>query len=161
MIQHLDVMKIREYIPLTPPSLMIDYVESVEALKYAKGYKHFTYTETFFSSHFPNDPSVPSGVIIDCMSQMLLMTFLILDENKGLITACSKINNVELKQKIVPGNRLDLEARLDFYGRGVAKGNVCGYLRSIAMGGGLACKAEFVIVIPQLLQAHTPKDRET
>ncbi|CAM3455997.1 3-hydroxyacyl-ACP dehydratase FabZ family protein [Helicobacter labetoulli] len=160
MMKDLDVMKIREYIPLTQPSLMIDFVEEVEIGKYARGYKNFTYTESFFSSHFLNDPSVPSGVIIDCMSQMLLMTFLTLDNNKGSVTACLKIDNVEFRQKIIPGNRLDLEARLDSYKRGVAKGSVNGYLHSIAGGGVQVCRANFVIAIPEILQQVAPKGKE-
>ncbi|WP_110580204.1 3-hydroxyacyl-ACP dehydratase FabZ family protein [Helicobacter cinaedi] len=156
-MKDLDVIKIREYIPLTPPSLMIDFVEEVEIGKYARGYKNFTYTESFFISHFPDDPNVPSGAIIDCMSQMLLMTFLTIDKNKGLMTACLKIDNAEFRQKIMPGDKLNVEARLDSYKRGVAKGSVKGYLHSIAGGGGISMSSKFCYCHTQDITASSPK----
>lgn len=155
MITDLNVMDIKKYVPLVPPSLLLDYINEVEPGKYAKGYKNFTYGEWFFRSHFPGDPNVPSAIMIDAMSQILLMTFLTIPGNEGKITACLRIDKVEFKRKVIPGDTLDLTAYLRSYRNGIGIGTAEGSVLDQ-----LACRAEFVIGIPEEIQKLRPNKGE-
>lgn len=151
MIRNMDIIQIQEYQNSRYPCLMIDYVEELIPGKKAKGYKNFTYNEWFFPAHFEDDPNVPSSIQIEAMSQMLLMTFLSLPGNKRKNTACLKMDNVVFRKKIIPGKRLDIVATLKSYNRGLAVGNSVGYVEDE-----LACQADFVITIPEILKQFSP-----
>ena len=133
IIRDLDINGIMEYHNCKYPVLMIDYVDEVLPGKYAKGYKNFSYNEWFFPAHFEDDPNVPSSIMLEACSQMMLMTFLTMSGNKKRHTACLKINNVEFKRKIIPGERMDIEATLKtargggicWLYRGKSKGRAC------------------------------------
>lgn len=147
----LDINQILQYHNCRYPCLMLDYMEEIIPGKSAKGYKNFTYNEWFFPAHFANDPNVPSSILIEAMSQTLLMTFLSLPGYAQIHTACLKIDHVEFKQKVIPGKRLDLAANLTRFRGGVAVGQVEG-----RVDNSLACRADFVIGIPEVIAKYTP-----
>lgn len=149
---NMDITEILLYHNCKYPCLMIDYMEEIIPGKSAKGYKNFTYNEWFFPAHFEDDPNVPSSIQIEAMSQTLLMTFLTMPEYRGMKTACLRINNVEFKKKVVPGNRLDLNAELKSFRGGVASGRVEGFVEDE-----LACCADFVIGIPEMIAKFAPR----
>ena len=127
------------------PMLFIDKVTECVPLKYAKGYKLFSYNEWYFHGYETTDPKVWNVIQIEAMSQMFLMTFLTTDECRGEIAVSNKFNNVQFTRKIIPGDKLELEATLDSFGRGVARGYVKGYVNGI-----LACSMECTIIVPKL-----------
>ncbi|CAM3455921.1 beta-hydroxyacyl-ACP dehydratase [Helicobacter labetoulli] len=131
---NLDVIEIQEYQQNRHPLLFVDFIKEVRIGKSALGYKTFSYNEWYFPSHFEDEPNVPGFIQMEVLTQVFLMTFLTMDENKGKKTAFIK-SNVEFRKKIVPSDTLEIRAELDFYSRGVAKGSVNGYLHSIAGGG--------------------------
>ncbi|MFW5669576.1 MAG: hypothetical protein ACOCM4_10080, partial [Acetivibrio ethanolgignens] len=102
-------------------------------------------------AHFEDEPNVPGFVQMEALTQVFLMTFLTIPENKGKKTAfiTAKTN---FKKKIIPGDRLDIEAELDSFRRGLAKGSVYGYVN-----GELACSAELTIAIPDEIARLTPR----
>lgn len=150
-LRDLDINYILEYHNCEYPCLAIDYIEVLKPGKYCKAVKNFTYNEWYFPAHFRDDPNVPSSIMIEAMSQTLLMTFLTLSGNKKRHTACLKINNVVFKKKVVPGHRLELEAVLNSYRGGLAIGQVKGMV-----GTELACSADFVMGIPEILSSFAP-----
>ena len=79
------------------------------------------------------------------------MTFLTLPGNKGKKTGFVSIKNAIFKRKIVPGDRFDIESELKSYRRGLAKGSSLGYVN-----GEVACAADLVIAIPDILNQYTP-----
>ena len=156
IMRNLDIKQIMEYHNCKYPVLMIDYVEEVLPGKYAKGYKNFSYNEWFFPAHFEDDPNVPSSIMLEACSQMMLMTFLTKQEYKKMHTACLKINNVEFKRKIIPGEQMDISANLKFARGGVFSGYTEGTVH-----GELAVKADYVIGIPEVIAKFTPSKGET
>ena len=128
------------------PMLFIDKITECEPLKYAKGYKLFTYNEWYFHGYETTSPKVWNVIQIEAMAQIFLMTFLTADEYRGYVAMSNKFNNVQFFRKIEPGNKLELEATLDSFKRGIARGKVKGYL-----SGALACSMECTIVVPKLL----------
>lgn len=151
-IYNMDINGILQYHNCKYPCLMIDYCEVIKPGQYAKAYKNFTYNEWFFPAHFEDDPNVPSSIQIEAMSQTMLMTFLTLPGYKKIKTACLKINNIEFKKKIIPGDRLELGANLKSFRGGVAVGHVEGHVNSE-----LACCADFIIGIPEEIIKLVPK----
>jgi 3-hydroxyacyl-[acyl-carrier-protein] dehydratase len=150
-VKNLDAYAIQEYQQNRYPCFFLDYVDEAVPGKSARGYKNFTFNEWFFPAHFPDEPTVPGFIQIESLTQMFLMTFLTIPENKGKKTGFVSIEKAHFKKKIVPGNRLDIRAELISYRRGVAKGTSVGYVN-----GELACSAELLIAIPDILNQFIP-----
>lgn len=126
------------------PMLFIDQVTECVPRKYAKGYKLFSYNEWYFHGYETTNPKVWNVIQIEAMSQIFLMTFLTMDECRGSVAMSSKFDKVQFLRKIEPGEKLDLEATLDSFGRGVARGKVTGHVN-----GKLACSMECTIIVPK------------
>lgn len=149
--KNIDAMDIQKFQQNRYPLLFIDYVDSVEVGKRATGHKNFSFNEWFFPAHFTDEPNVPGFVQMEALTQMFLMTFLTMPGNEGKKTAFIK-ETAEFKKKIIPGDRLDIEAALFSYRRGLAKGTSIGYIK-----GEIACKADFVICIPDIMRGFSPE----
>ena len=54
---------------------------------------------------------------------------------------------------VVPGDMLKINAKLLSFRRGIAKGSVEG-----SVDGGLVCKADFTVCLPDVLSNLKPKD---
>jgi 3-hydroxyacyl-[acyl-carrier-protein] dehydratase len=134
------------------PVLLIDQILEVEPGKRAKGIKCFTYNEWFFPGHFDDEPNVPGFVQIECLVQTFIMTFLCIDEYKGMKTNFVSANNVKFKRKIVPGEVLTVEATLQSFKRGLAIGSVAS-----SVNGEPTCSADFVIAVPDVFSRFKPK----
>lgn len=132
ILKNIDAYKVQEYQQNRYPLLFVDMITEAVPGKYAKGFKNFTYNEWFFPAHFEDEPNVPGFIQVETLTQVFLMTFLTIPEYKGKKTGFVSIKNMRFKQKIVPGDRLDIEARLDSFRRGLAKGVAVGYI----CGGG-------------------------
>ena len=151
VIRNLDAYAIQQYQQNRYPCLFLDFVEEAVPGKSAKGYKNFSFNEWFFPAHFPDEPNVPGFVQIEALTQLFLMTFLTLPGNKGKKTGFVSIADARFRTKIIPGNRLDIQADLASYRRGLAKGTSVGYVN-----GKVACSAELVIAIPDILNKFKP-----
>ena len=152
ILKNLDAIEIQKYQQNRYPCFFVDFIEEVILGKSAKGYKNFTFNEWFFPAHFADEPNVPGFIQIETLTQVFLMTFLTFPENKGKKTGFVAVNNAKFKKKIVPGNRIDIEATLESYNRGLAKGRVVGYVN-----GEIACQIELVVAVPDIMTQFIPK----
>jgi 3-hydroxyacyl-[acyl-carrier-protein] dehydratase len=134
------------------PVLLIDQIIAVEPGKFATGVKCFTYNEWFFPGHFDDEPNVPGFIQIECLVQTFIMTFLCMEDYKGMKTNFVSANNVKFKRKIVPGEVLTVEATLQSFKRGLATGSV-----TSSVNGEAACSADFVIAVPDVFSRFKPK----
>tara|TARA_B100000959_G_C14858335_1_gene573178 strand:+ start:118 stop:1098 length:981 start_codon:yes stop_codon:yes gene_type:complete len=149
------IEKIKECMLNRYPWLYLDRVIDIQPGKFVKAIKNFTYNETFFPAHFPEDPSVPGFIQMECCMQSFLLTFLSLEQYKKRETADRLLMNVQLKRKIVPGETLELFANLDSFSRGVAKGRVESYVN-----GEQAMSFEVTAVVVDELDRFKPKLKE-
>ena len=149
-----DIMGIKSCQRNRYPLLFIDQAVDVVPGKSAIGIKCFTYNEWYFPAHFEDEPSVPGFILVECMAQTFLMTFLTFEEHKGKVAVGREINNVKLKKMITPGNTLKIKAFLYSFKRGIAKGSVEGFV-----DGTLACQAEFTVCLPDVLSELKPKNK--
>lgn len=151
-MKNLDAYEIQKYQQNRYPCFFLDMVTVAVPGRYAKGYKNYSYNEWFFPCHFADEPNVPGFVQLEMMTQMFLMTFLTMPENKGKKTCFISINNAKFKLKIIPGMRVDLHAELKSYRRGIAIGSCVGYVN-----GEEACSVELMVGIPDVLNQFKPK----
>ena len=138
----LDVKQIMEIIPHRQPFLLIDRVTEMVPGQSIKGYKNVSYNEPFFAGHFPGEPVMPGVLQIEALAQLGAVAVLSMEENKGKIAYFAGIKDAKFKQKVVPGDRLDLECEIikikGPLGIGAVKASV---------NGKLACKAEISFMI--------------
>ena len=136
------------------PQLFVDSIVDVIPGVSARGFKNFTYNEWFFPSNFADDPNVPGHIQIECLVQTFIMTFLCMDLYRGMKTNFVSINNAYFKRKIIPGERLEIRATLDSFKRGIAKGSAESFV-----GEEIACSADFLITLPDVLENFKPKKK--
>ncbi len=151
ILKDFDVVEIQKYQQNRYPCLFVDYIDEVEIGKSAKGHKCLSYNEWYFPCHFADEPNVPGFIQAEMLCQVFLMTFLTFPENKGKKTAALDYH-VKYKKKLVPGMRVDIVATLKSYRRGIAIGSSVGYV-----DGEVACLADFMIGIPDILNGFKPK----
>ena len=125
------------------PLLFIDKMLTVKPGELVSAVKCYSYNEWFFPAHFEDEPNVPGFVLVESMVQTFIMTFLTLPEHKGKNTSFVSIKNVKFFKQVIPGDRIELEAVLDSFKRGIAKGRVVS-----TRGEELVCKGEFTVALP-------------
>lgn len=151
-IVNLDAYQIQQYQQNRYPLLFVDKIVEAVPGEYARGYKNFSYNEWFFPAHFEDEPNVPGFVQIEALTQVFLMSFLTIPEHKGKKTGFVAVKNARFKKKIIPGDRLDVEATLDSFRRGLAKGKAVG-----RVDGEVACTIELEIAIPDVMNQFIPR----
>lgn len=150
-----DIMGIQACQRNRYPLLFIDQIIEAVPGKSARGVKNFTYNEWFFPAHFDDEPNVPGFIQVECLVQTFIMTFLCMDEYKGKKTNFASIDNVKFRKKIIPGQRLDIEAKLHLFKRGIAIGRAESFV-----AGEMACSADFTVTIPDFFNQLIPRDRK-
>ena len=153
VLKNLNAYEIQRYQQNRYPLLFVDEIVEAYPGQSAKGVKCFSYNEWFFPAHFEDEPVVPGFVQIEALTQVFLMSFLTLPEYNGKKTGFISVKN-RFWKKIVPGQRLDIEATLNRLRYGLAVGISEGYV-----DGALACRAELEIAIPDVMGQLRPRSR--
>lgn len=153
ILKKLNAYEIQQYQQNRYPLLFVDEIVEARPGESAKGVKCFSYNEWFFPAHFEDEPVVPGFVQIEALTQVFLMTFLTMPEYKGKKTGFISVKH-RFWKKIVPGQRLDIEASLKRLRHGLAVGISEGYIH-----GEVACRAELEIAIPDVMEQFRPKRR--
>ena len=146
----LDAYELQRYQPNRYPFLMIDYVTDVDPGKYAKGYKLLTNNEWYFPIHFSEGPNMPGALQLEAMAQMLTVALTTQDGLEGSITHALQ-HTVKFKMEVKPGKCLNIEAHIESWRRGVCKGRAHG-----TIDGNIACEANMMITIPEILNKYLP-----
>ena len=147
----LDIIDIIKHQRNRYPVLLIDKVVDLKPGKSAVGIKNFTYNEWFFPGHFDDEPNVPGFVQVEALVQAFILTFLSLPEYSGMKTNFTNIDNIKCKRKIVPGDTLRSVANLKSFKRGLAIGDVTGYVDDE-----LAVSADFTVIVPDIFNKFFP-----
>ncbi len=149
----LDSEEIRKYEQIREPLLMLDHVTNVIPGKSASGYKVFQEDEWFFKIHFPGEPNVPGAFQLEALAQLLTVAVTTLPGLAGKTTRFISFE-MKCKREILPGEKMDMEVTLLSWRRGIAKGTGRGMVN-----GEIACEAEMVITIPDILNQFLPGKR--
>ena len=104
----MTTQEIMEILPHRQPFLLIDTVEELEPGVRAVAKKNVTYNEPYFAGHFPGNPVMPGVLIIEALAQTGAVAILSQPEWKGKTAYFAGINQAKFKQKVVPGDTLEL-----------------------------------------------------
>jgi len=108
----LTTKEIMDIIPHRQPFLLIDTIEELEPGVRAAGKKCVSYNEPYFAGHFPQEPVMPGVLIIEALAQVGAVAILSKPENRGKVGYLATINSAKFKDKVVPGDLLNLEVEL-------------------------------------------------
>ena len=139
-----------KYQPNRPPFLMIDYVTKVIPGKSAEGYKNLVESEWFFPIHFPGNPNMPGALQLEALAQMLTVAITTLPGNKGKVTHAIS-HQVKFKKEVLPGRKYQIKTQVKSWKRGICRGFGQGFT-----DGEIACEAEMIITIPEILKNFLP-----
>ena len=130
---------------------MIDYVDEVSPGKYAQGYKNLTMNEWFFPVHFPDGPNMPGALQLEALAQMLTVAITTLPGLKGKVTHALS-HTVRFKKEVLPGEKFEIHTEVISWRRGICEGKGVAYTN-----GEIACEADMLITIPEILEEYLPK----
>jgi len=149
----LNCVELQEYQPNRYPFLMIDHVDEVIPGKSARGYKNLTQNEWYFPKHFPGGPNMPGALQLEALAQMLTVALTTLPGNKGKVTHALK-HSVRFRKEVLPGDKFIIETEVISWKRGIAKGKGIAYTN-----GEVACEADMLITIPDILEKYLPQNK--
>ena len=148
----LDKNQILEYQQNKPPYLMIDEVEKLVPGEICNGYKDLKPDEWFFKVHWPNDPNMPGMLQIEALVQMAALTVLTMPGNKGKIIYLYNVEKITFKQKVLIGDKFNIETKLLSWKRGIGK---CYGIAKV--NNKKVCESIFNIVLPSELEKFKVK----
>ena len=142
--------ELQDYQPNRYPFLMIDRVTECKPGVYCKGYKNLTNNEWFFPEHFPKAPNMPGALQLEAMAQMLTVCLTTLPGLKGSVTHALK-HTVSFHREVIPGDRLEIDAQIKSWKRGICKGTA-----QCTVDSNVVSKADMMITIPTILTSYLP-----
>ena len=134
--------QIKEIIPHREPFLLIDEILEMEVGKSVKAAKHVSADEYYFQGHFPAEPVMPGVLIVETMAQAGAVAVLSMPEYKGKTAYFGGIKNAKFRQKVVPGDTLDIEVNLEKMKRSAGTATC-----TATVNGKMACKCEILFAI--------------
>jgi UDP-3-O-[3-hydroxymyristoyl] N-acetylglucosamine deacetylase/3-hydroxyacyl-[acyl-carrier-protein] dehydratase len=109
----LDIREVMDILPHRYPFLMVDRVVEIINEKELVATKNLTMNELFFQGHYPGMPVMPGVLQVEAMAQavgILLLKLFPIDESK--IALFMSANNVKFRQAVVPGDTLEIRAKI-------------------------------------------------
>ena len=150
---YLDKEKILLYQKNRPPYLMIDVAEKVIPGKLANGHKLLSNKDWFFDCIFRR-PYMPGLLQTEALVQMAALTVLTLPGNKGKIIYLYNVEKISFKQKVLIGDKFNIETKLLSWKRGIGK---CHGIARV--NNKKVCESVFNIVLPSELDKFKVKTK--
>ena len=133
----MDINAIRAHLPHRYPMLLVDKVIE-KGDSYIVGVKNVTANEPFFQGHFPTEPIMPGVLIVEAMAQCSGIYVLSkVEDPENYSTYFLRIDNVRFRQKIVPGDTMQIECVL----AEPTRRNLANVECKVFVGDSLACEA--------------------
>lgn len=110
--KELTVTQIMERLPHRYPFLLIDRIEELVPGEYAKSRKCVTVGEPYFQGHFPGEPVMPGVLILEAMAQTGAAALLSMEEYAGKLVFFGGVKECRFRQKVVPGDVLEIETKI-------------------------------------------------
>ena len=117
----LDISGIQKLLPHRSPFLLIDKITHLDS-QMVTGIKNVTMNESYFIGHFPEEAIMPGVLQVEAMAQCGAVLLLnLVDNPKDYLTLFLKIENIKFKNKVVPGDTLNIKmVLLEPIKRGIA-----------------------------------------
>jgi len=120
----MDVNEIKKWLPHRYPFLLVDRVVELTEGESIVAYKNITSNEDVFNGHFPQAPIFPGVMIIEALAQASgILGFKTIGKTPqdGSIYLFAGADKVRFRRQVVPGDRLQLEAKVISEKRGIWK----------------------------------------
>ncbi|HTD34503.1 MAG TPA: 3-hydroxyacyl-ACP dehydratase FabZ [Candidatus Elarobacter sp.] len=108
----LDVREIMRILPHRYPLLLIDRITELEPMVRARGYKNISVNEPMLVGHFPGNPVLPGVYMIEALAQLGGTAILEPGDMARKVPYLAAIDKAKFRRPVVPGDRLDMEARV-------------------------------------------------
>lgn len=126
----LNSNQIEEILPHRYPFLLVDKITDYKPGEWATGIKCVSANEMQFCGHFPGAHVMPGVLIIEALAQTGAIAVLTCPEDAGKLVYFGGIKNARFRQKVHPGDVLELKctikARKGMVGIGEAVATVNG-----------------------------------
>jgi len=108
----MDIQEVMAHLPHRHPFLLIDRVLSYEVGKSLRAVKNVTYTEPWFTGHFPEQAVMPGVLMLEAIAQAAgILAYKSLGtrpDGKSLFYLAG-IDNARFKQMVQPGDQLIID----------------------------------------------------
>ena len=104
--------QIKEIIPHRDPMLLVDTVEEMNAGENIVTTFYVDPSREIFKGHFPGEPVLPGVYFVECMAQTADILLLSAERYAGKIPLFLGINNVRFLRKVLPGDTLEVHAKM-------------------------------------------------
>jgi UDP-3-O-[3-hydroxymyristoyl] N-acetylglucosamine deacetylase / 3-hydroxyacyl-[acyl-carrier-protein] dehydratase len=107
-----DINQISAILPHRYPFLLVDKIIDIGE-DFVVGVKNITMNEPYFQGHFPNNPVMPGVLQLEAMAQVGgIFALSTVDEPEKWSTYFLKIDDVKFKKKVLPGDTIVMELKL-------------------------------------------------
>jgi len=123
----MDIAAIREHLPHLYPFLLVDRVIDLELGESIHAYKNLSINEPYFDGHFPEQPVFPGVLLVEAMAQAAgILGFKTMGKTPkdGSLYYLVGVDKLRFKRPCVPGDRVDLFAKIVSERRGIWKFDV-------------------------------------
>lgn len=120
----MDVTEIKKWLPHRYPFLLVDRVVDLQEGESIIAYKNISVNEEVFNGHFPQAPIFPGVMIIEALAQASgILGFKTIGKTPqdGSVYLFAGADKVRFRRQVVPGDRLQLEAKVVSEKRGIWK----------------------------------------
>lgn len=104
--------QIKAIIPHRDPMLLVDTVEEMDPGVSIVTTFHVDADREIFKGHFPGEPVLPGVYSVECMAQTADILLLSAPRYAGKIPLFLGINSVRFLRKILPGDTIEIRAKL-------------------------------------------------
>lgn len=104
--------EIKAIIPHRDPMLLVDTVEEMVPGDHIVTTFFIDPDREIFRGHFPGEPVLPGVYSVECMAQSADILLLSMERYAGKVPLFLGINNVRFLRKILPGDTIEIHARL-------------------------------------------------
>jgi 3-hydroxyacyl-[acyl-carrier-protein] dehydratase len=109
----MDFDEILRSLPHAFPFRMIDRILSIEKGKHATTLMNVSMDEPYFLGHFPKEPVLPGVLILEAMAQTGGLAFeSSFEKGEEGVPVLASVEEFRLKRKVIPGDRLIIEAEV-------------------------------------------------
>ncbi|HCU36454.1 MAG TPA: 3-hydroxyacyl-[acyl-carrier-protein] dehydratase FabZ [Armatimonadetes bacterium] len=120
----MDIKQIQKILPHRYPFLLIDRIVEFEPGVRVVAIKNVTFNEPQFTGHWPGDPVMPGVLIVEAMAQSAGVLLLAEADTKGKNALFAGIDNLKFRRRVVPGDQLRFEGRIEKRKRDIGKAHV-------------------------------------